>query len=89
MTNIFAKELRGRNITVNAVAPGPTATELFLKDKTADQIEHLAKMPPLERLGRPEDIANVVAFLVGPDGACLVYAVKALPRRPANCRNSV
>jgi len=69
MTNIFAKELRGRNITVNAVAPGPTATELFLKDKTEDQIEHLAKMPPLERLGRPEDIANVVAFLVGPDGA--------------------
>jgi len=68
MTNIFAKELRGRNITVNAVAPGPTATELFLKDKTDAQIEHLAKMPPLERLGLPEDTANVVAFLVGPDG---------------------
>jgi 3-oxoacyl-[acyl-carrier protein] reductase len=67
MTNIFAKELRGRNITVNAVAPGPTATELFLKDKTPEQIEHLAKMPPLERLGTPEDIANVVAFLVGPE----------------------
>ena len=67
MTNIFAKELRGRNITVNAVAPGPTATELFLKDKTPEQIEHLAKMPPLERLGTPDDIANVVAFLVGPE----------------------
>jgi 3-oxoacyl-[acyl-carrier protein] reductase len=65
MTNIFAKELRGRNITVNAVAPGPTATELFLKDKTPEQVEHLAKMPPLERLGTPEDIAGVVAFLVG------------------------
>jgi 3-oxoacyl-[acyl-carrier protein] reductase len=68
MTLIFAKELRGRNITVNAVAPGPTATELFLKDKTPEQVEHLAKMPPLERLGRPEDIAAAVAFLVGPDG---------------------
>ncbi|WP_116135484.1 SDR family oxidoreductase [Trinickia diaoshuihuensis] len=68
MTLIFAKELRGRGITVNAVAPGPTATELFLKDKTPEQIERLAKMPPLERLGRSEDIASVVAFLVGPDG---------------------
>ena len=66
MTSIFAKELRGRNITVNAVAPGPTATELFLKDKTPAQVEHLAKMAPLERLGTPEDIASVVAFLVSP-----------------------
>jgi len=69
MTNIFAKELRGRNISVNAVAPGPTATDLFLKGKTDDQIEHLAKMPPLERLGQPEDIAATVSFLVGPDGS--------------------
>lgn len=68
MTNIFAKELRGRDITVNAVAPGPTATDLFLTGKTEEQITHLAKMPPLERLGRPEDIAGVVSFLVGPDG---------------------
>jgi 3-oxoacyl-[acyl-carrier protein] reductase len=68
MTNIFAKELRGRNISVNAVAPGPTATDLFLTGKTDEQINHLAKMPPLERLGRPEDIAGVVSFLVGPDG---------------------
>ncbi|WP_020586091.1 SDR family oxidoreductase [Desulfobacter curvatus] len=67
LTNIFAKELRGRNITVNAVAPGPTATDLFLKNKTNEQIQHLAKMPPLERLGQPEDIANAVAFLVGVD----------------------
>ena len=68
MTNIFAKELRGRNISVNVVAPGPTATDLFLTGKTDEQINHLAKMPPLERLGRPEDIAGVVSFLVGPDG---------------------
>src|ERR1700729_4157893 len=67
LTNIFAKELRGRDIAVNAIAPGPTATELFLKDKTPEQIEHLAKLPPMERLAQPEDIANVVAFLVGPD----------------------
>jgi 3-oxoacyl-[acyl-carrier protein] reductase len=68
MTNIFAKELRGRNISVNAVAPGPTATDLFLTGKTEEQITHLAKMPPLERLGKPEDIAGLVSFLVGPDG---------------------
>lgn len=68
LTNIFAKELRGRNITVNAIAPGPTATNLFLKNKTDEQINHLAKMPPLERLGQPEDIADVVSFLVGSDG---------------------
>ena len=68
MTNIFAKELRGREITVNAIAPGPTATELFLKGKTDEQVAHLAKMPPLERLGQPDDIARVVSFLVGPNG---------------------
>jgi len=65
MTNIFAKELRGRNITVNAVAPGPTATELFLKDKTTEQVERIAKAAPMERLGEPQDISEVVAFLVG------------------------
>jgi 3-oxoacyl-[acyl-carrier protein] reductase len=67
MTNIVAKELRGRNIAVNAIAPVPMATDLFLKDKTPEQIEHLAKMAPMERLAQPEDIANVVAFIVGPD----------------------
>ncbi|HEY2021774.1 SDR family oxidoreductase [Paraburkholderia sp.] len=69
MTNVFAKELRGRNITVNAVAPGPTATDLFLKDKTPEQVERLAKMPPLERLGQPEDISAVVSFLASDAGA--------------------
>ena len=66
-THVFAKELRGRNITVNAVAPGPIATSLFLDGKTEEQIQNFAKMPPLQRLGRPEDIASVVAFLAGPD----------------------
>jgi 3-oxoacyl-[acyl-carrier protein] reductase len=68
MTNILAKELRGKAITVNAVAPGPTATDLFLKGKTPEAIERLAKAAPLERLGTPEDIADAVAFLVGPGG---------------------
>src|SRR5580698_2253226 len=66
-THVFAKELRGRNITVNAVAPGPIATSLFLDGKTDEQIETFAKMPPLQRLGQPDDIASVVAFLAGPD----------------------
>jgi 3-oxoacyl-[acyl-carrier protein] reductase len=50
------------------MAPGPTATDLFLKGKTEAQIEELRKLAPLERLGQPEDIANVVSFLAGPDG---------------------
>jgi 3-oxoacyl-[acyl-carrier protein] reductase len=68
MTLIMARELRGRDITVNTVAPGPTATDLFLADKTPEQIDGLAKTPPLERLGTPEDIAAVVAFLSSPAG---------------------
>jgi len=66
-THVFAKELRGRNITVNAVAPGPVATELFLQGKSEEQIQNFANMPPLQRLGQPEDIASVVSFLAGPD----------------------
>jgi 3-oxoacyl-[acyl-carrier protein] reductase len=68
MTNVFAKEMRGKDISVNAVAPGPVATELFLKGKTDEQITHLAKLNPMERLGQPNDIAGVVSFLVGPEG---------------------
>jgi 3-oxoacyl-[acyl-carrier protein] reductase len=68
MTAILSKELRGRNITANAVAPGPTATDLFLSGKSPELVERLARMNPLERLATPADIASVVAFLVGPDG---------------------
>jgi 3-oxoacyl-[acyl-carrier protein] reductase len=65
---VLANELRGRGITVNGVAPGPTGTDLFLNGKSEEQIAQLSKLAPLERLGNPEDIANVVSFLAGPDG---------------------
>lgn len=68
-TNIFAKELRGKGISVTAVAPGPTATDLFMEGKTPELVERLGKMAPLERLGTPDDIADTVAFLVSPQGA--------------------
>lgn len=69
MSAIMSKEMRGRQITVNAVAPGPTGTDLFLNGKSDELIDRLAKANPLERLGTPKDIAGVVAFLAGPDGA--------------------
>ena len=68
MTLILARELRGRDVTVNTIAPGPTATDLFLEGKSDEQVASLAAAPPLERLGTPEDIAAAVAFLAGPDG---------------------
>jgi 3-oxoacyl-[acyl-carrier protein] reductase len=68
LTRVLAKELRGREICVNAVAPGPTATDLFLKGKPQEVIEQLTKLSPLERLGQPADIAAVVSFLAGRDG---------------------
>ena len=66
LTLILARELRGRDITVNAVAPGPTATALFLDGKSEEQISRLSSVSPLERLGQPADVAEVVAFLAGP-----------------------
>ena len=68
MTHILSKEMRGRNITVNTVAPGPVATDLFFKGKPQEVIDHLTKLTPLERLGKPEDVANTVSFLAGPSG---------------------
>jgi 3-oxoacyl-[acyl-carrier protein] reductase len=68
MTHILSKEMRGRSITVNAVAPGPTATALFFDGKPQQVIDHLTNISPLQRLGTPEDIAGTVAFLAGPDG---------------------
>lgn len=66
MTLVLAREMRGRDVTVNAVAPGPTATPLFLEGKDEQTVARLAAQPPLERLGEPDDVAEVVAFLAGP-----------------------
>ncbi|MFD5075656.1 SDR family oxidoreductase [Streptomyces sp. NPDC058371] len=66
MTLVLAREMRGRDITVNAVAPGPTATALFLDGKDEETVARMAAQPPLERLGTPQDIAEVVSFLAGP-----------------------
>jgi 3-oxoacyl-[acyl-carrier protein] reductase len=68
LVHVLANELRGRDITVNAVAPGPVGTDLFLEGKSDEQIAQLSKLAPLERLGQPEDIASVVSLLAGPDG---------------------
>ncbi|MFJ6386967.1 SDR family oxidoreductase [Streptomyces sp. NPDC091972] len=66
ITLILARELRGKDITVNTVAPGPIATPLFLEGKDEATVAHFAKATPLERLGEPEDVAESVAFLAGP-----------------------
>jgi 3-oxoacyl-[acyl-carrier protein] reductase len=69
LVQVFAQELRGRGISVNAVAPGPVATELFLDGKSEALIEQIVRQAPLERIGQPDDIAQVVSFLAGPGGA--------------------
>ncbi|BCM65288.1 MULTISPECIES: SDR family oxidoreductase [Streptomyces] len=68
LTLVLARELRGRDVTVNAVAPGPTGTDMFLAGKDEEAVARLAAQPPLERLGTPGDIAEVVAFLASPAG---------------------
>jgi 3-oxoacyl-[acyl-carrier protein] reductase len=71
MTHILAKELGPKRITVNAIAPGPVATKLFLDGKSEELIANVTKMIPLGRLGQTDDIAAAVSFLVGPDGGCV------------------
>ena len=68
LVKVLAAEMRGRQVSVNAIAPGPVATPLFLEGKSKEQIEQLSKFAPFERLGQPEDVARVVSFLAGPDG---------------------
>ncbi|MGE8943666.1 SDR family oxidoreductase [Leptospira interrogans] len=67
LTVVMAREMAGRDITVNAVAPGPVQTEL-LSHAPQEVLDHLAEMTPLRRLGQPKDIAGVIAFLVSNDG---------------------
>jgi len=69
LVHVLANELRGRDITVNAVAPGPVGTELFFHGKTEEQVSNIAKMAPMERIGTPAEIASAVAFLAGADGS--------------------
>lgn len=69
LVHVLTNELRGRDITVNAIAPGPVGTEMFFNGKTEEQVSNIARMAPMERIGRPEEIAAAVAFLAGPDGA--------------------
>ncbi|WP_110630257.1 SDR family oxidoreductase [Salinicola salarius] len=68
LVKVLANELRGRNIAVNGVAPGPVGTELFFEGKSEEQIQSIANLAPFERLGQPEEIADVVSFLAGPQG---------------------
>lgn len=77
LVRVLANELRGREISVNAVAPGPVATELFLTGKPPEVVERLAKVPPLERLGQPDDVADVVSFLLGEGGWINAQVVRA------------
>ena len=68
LVKVLANELRGRDIAVNAVAPGPVATEMFFAGKSEEQVQAIAQLAPFERLGQPREIADVVAFLAGPQG---------------------
>lgn len=68
LVKVLANEIGERGITVNAVAPGPVGTELFLKGKSDEQISQMGKLAPLGRIGTPDDISGVVAFLAGKDG---------------------
>ena len=68
MVRVLANELRGRNISVKAVAPGPVATPFFLEGKSEELIAQMSKIAPIERLGEPIDVARTVSFLAGPDG---------------------
>ena len=69
LTRVFSKEVGARDITVNAVSPGPTDTELFNQGKTDDAVEKLASMSAFNRIGEPIDIARVVSFLVSEEAA--------------------
>ncbi|CCN18399.1 SDR family oxidoreductase [Bordetella bronchiseptica] len=68
LVHVLANELRGRNITVNAIAPGPVGTDLFFNGKSEEAVASIARQAPMERIGMPDEIAAAVSFLAGPDG---------------------
>lgn len=67
MTKVMAKELGKRQITVNCVAPGPTATDMFYRGKSEQLIKVISNFSPLGRIGTPEEVASVFVFLSGED----------------------
>jgi 3-oxoacyl-[acyl-carrier protein] reductase len=70
-TVIAARELAARGITVNTVSPGFTDTDMLRANNPPNIAEVAAQMTPLGRLGQPADVADVIAFLAGPDGRWL------------------
>ncbi|WNL45856.1 SDR family oxidoreductase [Dyella sp. BiH032] len=68
LVRVLANEMRGRNVAVNVIAPGPVGTDLFYQGKSEERIAEIAKFAPMERIGTPDDIARAVSFLAGPDG---------------------
>lgn len=69
LTEILAQELGPRQISVNSVFPGPTRTPLMEKEASKEELERIGQSMNLGRMGEPEDIAGVVAFLAGPEGS--------------------
>lgn len=65
MVHVMSKDLGANGISVNAVAPGPTATDLFLKGKSEQMIKAIAGFNPHNRLGKPEEVADVLLWLSG------------------------
>jgi 3-oxoacyl-[acyl-carrier protein] reductase len=63
LTRVFAKEVGKRNINVNSISPGPTDTELFMNGKSEETVTRLASLSAFNRIGKPQDIAEVVVFL--------------------------
>ena len=68
MVRVLAKDLGRKGIRVNAVAPGPTGTDLFYKGKSDEVLKTIAGFSPINRLGEPEELADVMAFLASNEG---------------------